>query len=247
MSRSNDEAKVPVEFPAVERTRLSDQIAGRLQEAIAEGRYRSGERLPSEQELASSFKTSRGTVREALRVLQAMGFVDIRTGAGAFVAESPFSNQALRERLTWLLDRREDILEILEVRSSLQGLAAKKCAQHLGSAEIKEFKVLLNEMRAVDDSDLFTRLDERFHSRIGELCGNQMLRDIVAYVEEVYRASNRALIDMQGRIGQSLAEHEQIVDALAKRDGEAAEAAMRHHVESVWSAVATLAEKGNAR
>ena len=242
----NDNGRMPVDFPAVERTRLSDQIAGRLQEAIAEGRYRSGERLPSELELAATFKTSRGTVREALRALQAMGWVDIRTGAGAFVAESPFGPQALNERLNWVRDRREDILKILEVRSALQSLAARKTAERVKPADIRMFEDFLGEMRqavAAQDADRFARLDLRFHSGIGALCGNQMLRDIVDYVEEVYRASNRALVDMQGRIAQSLSEHEQIVAAFARRDSEAAEAAMRRHVDNVQDTIAVLAAK----
>ena len=245
VARSSRAQKAPPEFRELRKNRMSDQVAGALQSAIASGAYELGERLPGEQELADTFKTSRGTVREALRVLEAMGFVEIRTGAGSFVAESPFGSDALRGRLSWLLDRREVVLEILEVREALEAPAARRYARGATAEDVAELSATLEEMRAAvadDDPDRFAAADADLHVKIGSRCGNQMLGEIIGYVEEVYRASNRVLMDMRDRHVRVLAEHEAIVEAIAAQNGDGAEIAMREHLRSVSGQIAQLAE-----
>jgi GntR family transcriptional repressor for pyruvate dehydrogenase complex len=230
-------------FQKLHRSRASDQIAGALQSAIAQRRYRSGDRLPSEHELAAQFETSRGTVREALRVLEVMGFVQIRTGAGAFVSGSPFSSHALNDRLRWLVDRRDIVLEILEVREGLQAMAAVGCAGRATPDDKDQLRGAVEQGRtAVADGnpDAFAEADAAFHFLIGERCGNRMLADVVRYVEEIYRTSNRALVDLRGRSETSQLEHERVVECIAEGDRTGAELAMREHIGSVRHTLAAL-------
>jgi GntR family transcriptional repressor for pyruvate dehydrogenase complex len=231
------------EFAAIVRTRLSDQIAERIHDAIASEQYKPGERLPSELSLATSFKTSRGTIREALRALQATGLLDIRNGAGVFVAESPFPFPSRLDRANSLPDRRSAILEILEIRIVLQSLAIKRCAQSITAQELDALRALLGEMRdavATKDAGRYAKLDEQFHSKIGDMCDNLMLRDLIHHIESTYHTTNRNLFDLEGRLSQSMEEHERIVDTLARRDEIAAEAAIQRHIESVRDIVAAL-------
>lgn len=234
------------EFDAVVRTRLSDQIAGRIQDAIASEQYKPGERLPSEQSLATSFKTSRSTVREALRALQAMGFLDIRNGAGVFVADSPFSFSARRDRTGTLPDRQAVLLEILEIRLVLQGLAVKRCAQRITDSELGALQAVMQDMRdaaTAQDGDRYARLDEQFHLKIGDLCDNSMLRDIVHHIESGYHAASHNVLGWGERLTQSLQEHDKIIAALTKHDEAAAEAAMRCHMQGIRDAVAALPDE----
>lgn len=241
-TKSSGDASSPA-FSAVDRARLSDQIAGRIQDAITSEQYKPGERLPSEQTLATSFKTSRGTVREALRALQATGFVDIRNGAGAFIASAPFSFGARHDRVSAPPRRREDVLEILEIRTVLQSLAVRRCAQRVNAGELDAFEALLGQLReaaAAGDADRYAALDRQFHFKIAGMCDNPMLRDIVHHVEDVYHAISRALVDLPGRPAQSVEELQQIVDALRENDEAAAELAMQRHLGNVLELVAGL-------
>lgn len=238
-------------FPELQRKRMSDQVAGAIQGMIANREFAIGERLPGEHELASAFRTSRGTVREALRVLESMGLVEIRSGAGTFVVEPPFAGEALSERLQWLLDRRDLVVEMLEVREVLQARAARRYAEIASDAEIAQLSVILERIREVSergDADALAEADAQFHFHIGDRCGNSLLAELAHYAEEVYRTSNRALVDLRASTANSSMpdEHAAIFDRIVARDAEGAGAAMREHMQSVRAAVAALAPEGVA-
>lgn len=236
-------------FQKLTRSRMSDQIASAIQASIIDKQFELGERLPSEQELAASFDTSRGTVREALRSLEAMGFVEIRTGAGAFVVDSPLGQGALETRLNWLLDRRNVIIEILDVREALEATAVRGCALHASKSQLRAFERMMKKMHvmvAADEPDQFAVADVEFHVAIAQSSGNHTLSELVEYVLRVYRASNRALTDVRGRTAKSVEEHQVIADALLARDADAAESAMRTHIRSVRAQLAALAENESA-
>ena len=236
-------------FPELQRKRMSDQIAGAIQGAIARGEFAVGTRLPGEHELASMFGTSRGTVREALRILESMGLVEIRSGSGTYVVEPPFAGDALSERLRWLVDRRDLVVEMLEVREGLQARAARRYAEVATDAELAELRAIHERIRAAadgGDGDALVEADAQFHFHIGDRCGNSMLSELARYSEEVYRTSNRALVDLRASSAESgiADEHALVVERIVARDAEGAGRAMREHIRSVRRAVAALAPEG---
>ena len=98
---------------------LADTLAQRLQRRIAAGKFRTGERLPTESELMRMFGVGRSTVREAVRMLSDRGFLNVRQGAGTFVAAPAASDALVEQRL-----RRADIRELDEVRKILEAAIA---------------------------------------------------------------------------------------------------------------------------
>jgi GntR family transcriptional repressor for pyruvate dehydrogenase complex len=237
-------------FHALRRDRVSDQIVTQVREAITKNKYHVGQKLPSENELASRFAISRTSVREALRILEALGLVDIRTGSGAFVAEPPLRRELLSDKLRWLLDRHEAILNLLDVREVLQGLAARLCALRGTEPQLAQLEAAVAQMRAAKDRgdlDAATEADARFHFFLGDFCGNDILSDLIRHFEETYRSSSRALMDLRGRILTSVGEHRRVLTAIMARDERAAEAAMRTHVRSVRRDLAGLVGRGKER
>jgi GntR family transcriptional repressor for pyruvate dehydrogenase complex len=236
-------SSAPPSFGQLRRDRVSDQVVGQLQQAILRGTFRAGQRIPGEYELATRFSTSRGSIREALRTMETMGLVQIRSGAGAFVTRPVLDPEALSAKLRWLVDRREMVLKMLDVREVLQGLGARLCAGRLTEPQVRALQETLRAMRvACDKSDLDTATDAdaRFHFLVGEYCGNEFLGDLIHHVEQTYRSSSRAMMDFRGRTATSIEQHGAVVEAFVRRDAAAAEAAMRAHLSSVRQTLAGL-------
>jgi GntR family transcriptional repressor for pyruvate dehydrogenase complex len=236
-------------FRKLQRYRVSDQVVGQLQQAILQGVFQAGQRIPGEYELATRFSTSRGSIREALRTMETMGLIEIRSGAGAFVTRPILSGEVLSDKLRWLLDRREMVLKMLAVREVLQGLGARLCAGRTSESEAATLEETLQEMRdAYDrgDPDTATDADARFHFLIGEYCGNDILNDLICHVEQTYRSSSRALMDLRGRTATSIQEHAAVLEAIIRRDASTAEATMRDHVSSVRRTLAGLGHAENS-
>src|SRR5256886_15234887 len=104
-----------VELGPIKSTRIYEQIVRQVKQLIAEGRFKSGDRLPPERELAEKFVVSRTSVREALRALESLGLIDIRPGEGTFVRE--VSIDALVGPLALVMtSQREAIAELFEAR-----------------------------------------------------------------------------------------------------------------------------------
>jgi DNA-binding FadR family transcriptional regulator len=179
-----------------------------------------------------------------------MGIIQIRSGAGAFVTQPALSRETLSDKLRWLLDRREMVLKMLDIREVLQVLAARLCAGRTTEAEATALEETVREMRAAferGDLDSATDADARFHFLVGELCGNEILNDLIRHVEETYHSSSRALMDLRGRTPTSIQEHGAVLAAILERDPTAAEAAMRVHLSSVRRALSGLPSPESAR
>jgi GntR family transcriptional repressor for pyruvate dehydrogenase complex len=230
-------------YPKVKRGRVSDQVAAQLQTLMKQGIFKPGEHLPSENDLAEKFSASRSTIREALRTLETMGIVEIKNGSGAFVTESPLSSRNLNENLKWLVERREMVLKILDVRYALQGLGARLCAENALADQIGQLRATLTEMELAknnNDADRATDADTHFHYLIGEFSQNEILNDLIQHVEQTYRASSRALMDLRGRAMHSVQEHADVIESIEAHNGELAEIQMRAHLASVRADIANL-------
>jgi DNA-binding FadR family transcriptional regulator len=137
----------------------------------------------------------------------------------------------------------DTINEKLEVREGLQGIAARGCAARAGEQGGEALREWLLKGAAAErdgDVDAFAAADGGFHFAIGERCGNRMLGEMVSYVEEIYRMSNRVLVDLGHRVEVSQREHQRVVECIVAGDGDGAESAMRDHIRGVRAAMAPL-------
>jgi GntR family transcriptional repressor for pyruvate dehydrogenase complex len=238
--------KIPVVH--VKRERVSDQVAEQLHELIRQGVLKPKQKIPGEIELAARFSTSRASIREALRTLETMGLVEIKNGSGAYVANSPFSSESLSDNLKWLIDRREMVLKLLDVREVLQGLAAKLCAENVTQEQLsllEEYYHAMQQATAAFDPDDLSDADTRFHYLIGESCGNEILDGLIKRLEESYRSSSRALMDLRGRSVDTVRQHKAVLEAIQNHDGVLAEKEMRFHIASVRKDIEALGVETN--
>jgi DNA-binding FadR family transcriptional regulator len=194
-----------------------------------------GDRLPPERELADRLQISRVTLREALKVLQDTGVLEVRRGryGGAFVlapAPTPAAaggGAALRRRAEQLGDRLEDTLLFRQV---LELGAAELCAaRRPQGAEAERLRLLLAETGAATLEE-YRRLDTRLHLAIAELSGSASVAAQYAAV----RATVNELLDciplLTPNLQHSQRQHEELIDAILTGDAARARNAMREHL-----------------
>lgn len=198
-----------------------------LHAAIVAGELSPGERL-IEEELAERLGLSRGAVRGAILRLGHEGLVVRERNRGARV-----------RRFTV-----EEAVEILEARAALESLAAGYAALRRTDADVEELESLVEEMERLYEAGELLAISERnamLHRRILELSGHQVALDICSRLNsQVVRFQFRTVL-APGRPQKSLAEHRQIVEGIAAADREAAEQAMRAHLNNVAAVLVDVA------
>jgi DNA-binding GntR family transcriptional regulator len=207
---------------------LRDQVLHALRQAIVDGRYPPGLRL-TEERLAEDFGVSRNPIREALRVVEAEGFVEVLPRRGAVVA-SPTS---------------ETLADLFAVRSRLEPLAARLAAERATPADVAALRSVLDRARrATDEGDfpVVADLNSRFHTQVIEISGNRWLssmsRALYSHVQWVFR------IGVAQRAPHSWREHIDLVDAIEAGDPDRAERAALSHVDA--ASAAARARAGSA-
>jgi len=218
------------------RQSLSAQVAERLVEEITAGYYAPGDMLPSEQALSVKFGVSRPMVREALTQLSAQGFIEVRNGLGATVRE--VNGESLRVFFRRLLraGNRKDIIDIFEIRETLESLSVVKAAENCSEAEIEELRKMSDQMREFIDAPLtYIQLDVQFHTKIAQFSQNMSLFHLIASIRQTMVSVNKSLrFELKAPQMEAIQEnHEQIFKAIKDRDLESARLAMEAHFESL--------------
>ena len=237
-------------FHTLERSpRLPAEIVASLSEAIANGELRPGDRLPPEQTLAAEFGVARTVVREAISQLKGDGVIQSRQGVGAFVAQ-PEERTAFRIGPACFAQRQE-LLKILQLRTSVVAEAAALAAQNRNEGELARMERALGAMRAAQadaDGGAERRVDaeHELYRAVAEASGNSYFVDFIALLHGQIRDRLRSVAVKNARAAEwgeaVLAEHEAVVRAIALQDLAKARDAARHHFEA---AANRLARRGN--
>jgi GntR family transcriptional regulator, transcriptional repressor for pyruvate dehydrogenase complex len=237
--RAGDEAPKPpatgadVGIAPIKSTRIYEEIVRQIKAMIAEGRLKSGDRLPPERDLAEKFLVSRASVREALRALESLGLVAIRPGEGTFVRE--ISVEALVEPLALvMLSQREAVGELFEARRLLEPALARLAAARATPEEIAEMERILDEQaKEVARGKTGLTQDAEFHAAIGAAAHNRAITRIAYAIMDVLTQSREESLSTPGRPERSHRNHRRILEAITRRDARGAEQAMLEHLDTV--------------
>ena len=195
-------------------TSRSEFVFASLRDAIWDGRFAPGERIP-EEEIARSLGVSRTPVREALRRLQERGMLTIGAGRSLVVAELS----------------KQQVLELYAMREILEGSAARFAAQHANEAEIDMLHGLLGELdKCRDNPRLSVSLNRRFHRAVCDAAHNRYLIATLDGMHDALALLNSNTFRVPNRRSESDAEHRRIVRAIERRNPDEAEKAARDHV-----------------
>jgi DNA-binding GntR family transcriptional regulator len=196
--------------------RRADALRDQLEQDIVTGTLRPGERL-DEQSLAMRFKVSRTPIREALMQLASAGLVELQPRRGAFVAALSLKG----------------VLERFEVMAALEGTCGALAARRITDPErgqlLERHDACIKEASG-GDADAYYYANERFHHAIYHACHNGYLADQARSLSDRLKPYRRLQLRARSRIATSLAEHQQIVDAILAGDGGQAEQVLKEHI-----------------
>lgn len=216
-----------------------EEITEQLKNQIIEGKLKVGDKLPSTKEMSERFGVGRSTTREALSALKAMGLIEIRQGGGCTVIRSsPASDSALPELESMRMNR-ETLLELIEVRQSLEVSIATLAADKRGDADVAALRGIVAEMeRAIGDDLEGERTDVQFHLALVAAARNKMMArlfdSIMTPMEQAIREVRRVELYANRAVAERLCrEHSAICEAVADGDAARAADAMRRHLRHV--------------
>jgi GntR family transcriptional repressor for pyruvate dehydrogenase complex len=216
----------------VRRTRVPEEIVAQIRGFIASGELKPGDRLPSERELAERFQVSRASIREALTALQVMGLLERSRVGGGLAARGNHVWFTIAPLHT-LLATRSHIIEQIDVRRMIEPEMGRLAAERAGAADIERMERCLDDMLAdIEAGGLGSAADAAFHAAIAATTNNELLTRIVQLIGDAIR-EHREILQTEDGARESLQEHRMILDAIRRRDGEAAYQCTRRHIDSV--------------
>ena len=208
--------------------------AGWIRQLIVSGRFAPGQRLPPERELATQFRVSRSSVREAIRELGALNILVTRRGAGTYVTDLSAAELFAPLHFALRVDP-TSLLHLFELRRVLEPGAAAVAATRLGDGAVAELEALVAGVKrrfTSGDQDLegLVEADERLHEEIIDTMHNPLISAIIRSLREVSHQSREFTVSVPSVPEQTLDELESIVAALAAHDPLRAEATMLRHL-----------------
>ena len=212
-------------------------VAERILEFIAESGLRPGDRMPTENELAAQLGTSRTVVREAVKILSALGRVSAQKGRGLYVADGGGMLGSTGWGGFFLPTDLDHVYMLLEFRRVQEAEASRLAATRATPAELRVLKDAADMCRegyATGVSELFDRGDDDFHLGIAAASHNAFL---VAAIREARRLQRQSsIIGLQGNLGghaeEALVEHAAIYHAIRDGDPDAAALAAAVHIDN---------------
>jgi len=245
MVKNQNASRTGPGFRAARQNRIFQDIVEQIQEAILRGRFKPGDVLPPERELKEMFQTSRGTLREALRVLEHKGLVEIRLGVngGAFVKGAV--SAPLVESLELMLRSRQISLDHLnEFREDVEGFVTARAAERAEESDVRELADLLALAREAMEKGLdhwweFLEIDKKFHRKLAEISRNPIYvfmhniihSNIQSYYDEFLRMDEGLLQENYRDLGD-------ILEAVKKRNGDLARLLAQSHVHRFYEHMA---------
>lgn len=228
--------KIDSEIPAGQpgkRRPLPDGVARKIEGLIRSKRFGPGSRLPSERELAASTGTSRNVVREALRILETRGVVQVRHGVGAFAADNLPDTEP---RVPVKLDVRAEQLpvsEILVARRAVECAVVAVAARACDTYDLEELHRLVEAAaRAIEAGDRarFVEADLGFHEALGICTHNSLLSQVQIEITHATRAVRGIASATHDAMEAAVRFHREIAETCARGDDEAAQAVMLLHL-----------------
>ncbi len=216
---------------SLKSVRLSERVCEALKKIILEENIKAGDKFYSENQLVQKLQVSRSSIREAVRILEATGWVRVEHGKGIFIANHPYQGfDAFRE---WLRTNGKDILEHFEVRLLIDPKAASYAALRATPEDIAILDEICKKFCQQTDTattEQMIKLDEQFHAAIAKSTKNRTLAVLMKTMTKVLPEGWISSLHIPGRIKKTIDEHKRVVDAIKAREPRLAEQAMVDHL-----------------
>ncbi|MFP3845827.1 FadR/GntR family transcriptional regulator [Priestia filamentosa] len=208
----------------INRESVTQQVYNDLKERIIGGEFLSGEKLPSENNLAETYGVSRLSVRSALQKLNTLGLVDIRVGEGTFVQKINFGN--FMNEVSNLIAQESMTKYLFEFRDNIEKTCAKLAVDRASEEEIQKLTDIANKLLIVaknEDYDNYVELDYEFHYQLCKMSQNKLYDMVYSSIKDLFKMSIRKNIAETALLyNKDLVEcakyHIQFAEEMQKRD-----------------------------
>ena len=215
----------------IQRISITDAVVERVKELIESGECAPGQKLPTEARLCEMLGVSRTSVREAFRVLQALGYVDIKAGKGAFAAEK---RPEPGEKTPWYEDDNAKFSDFMEVRYAVEPLGVRLAVERASEQEIAGLAEIHASFVAANTGHDMARLimlDELFHTKIMSCTKNPLLININKQLIGSFRIyRGESFVDSEV-YGNAVIPHERLLECFERHDPERAVLEMQRHLD----------------
>ncbi|MET3699435.1 GntR family transcriptional regulator [Bacillus oleivorans] len=216
------------------RKGVSSIVLDYIKQLIHEEKFKQGERLPGERQMAELLGVSRNSVREAYKMLEAMGYLTSKHGDGVYVSNK---EEHLGRLATSFFLEKEDISDLYAIRKVLEVNGITWVIPRITEKDLRELSAIVDNAKGLIKENAsieqLSNLDHKFHLTLARLSGNSFLFRIMMSLIDLLEEMRIQSMKIPGRVSQSVQEHQEIVDALKTRDPELAKEAMLNHLVSV--------------
>lgn len=218
----------------VTRVSITQQVVDNIKEFIFSGKVKEGDKLPVERELCENLSVGRSTVREAIRILEATGYVEVKPGRGAFVART--KEIQLEDINHWFDENEVEIIDFLEVRMAIEPLAIKLAIERCSDEDISRLnKIHSNFLLAIKEDNVpkIAIYDEEFHKEILVNSKNKLLISIGKQLELHLKSFRSKTFYIKDNANNAVEPHSEIMEAFMNRDIKKGEKSMISHLKNV--------------
>lgn len=221
-------------YEPIQSERLYERIVSQIEQRIEAGDLKVGDQLPPERELAEQFAVSRTAVREAVKALRQKGLVAIRPGRGTFITNG--TSDTIRNSLGMLMKigATKGSGNLVEVREILEPEIAALAATRITDEYINAMQEAVQIMdTALDNVDVFVEADLDFHLALAEGTQNPYIPILMDSIIDLLREQRKRIGLTKGGLQRGQLHHKRILEAVTRRDPQAARQAMQDHLQQV--------------
>ena len=216
----------------IERKRLSDQIIESIIAMITSGELKPGDKLPAEPQLMDQFGVGRSSVREAIGALERIGLITVRPGHGTHITDAPEKIQPKTIGMSLLAIGHDKIRDLVEARLELEEVIVRLAAERATEQDIADIKAnhetLLSAQKIGKD---LISTDLAFHTALAEASHNSVLLRFMGELRQPILNWMEQKTEYKWGFQEVVEQHEAIIRAIEAHDPDAAQAAIRRHLE----------------
>ncbi len=213
----------------IKKVRLSDTVVEEVLKALENGRFKPGEKIPSESVLTKEFGVSRTTLREAFQKLELLGKMSIRQGDGTYVNDDPSPSIYSHINSAFVFGN-TDMTKLLEARECLETYAIKLATSRATAEDIAKLYEVIGSEKDNLNTNTFPEQDLLFHQLIIEICDNSILSSFWTSIMPLIKEEQTRIVNIPGVMEQVWETHIQIIKAIEQKDAQKAQTCMQQHL-----------------
>jgi len=221
-------------FKKISKNSASELVIEQIVSTIESGNVKPGEQLPSEKDLAASFGVGRSSVREAIRTLVVMGYIDVFQGKGTFVKNNIPASKDIANIMGKAIEAGA-LFDLMETREILECKSAELAAMRADDSQVAKIKKATHRLKKCTVNTLeYIEADWDFHMAIAEATNNSVIVDVMnLLINKIHHYNAEFLATSSGISDEAIYSAEKVISHVLSGDSKKAGTAMQYHLQLV--------------